>query len=43
MEVPAITSMIALPRKGHLSTVLQMLSFLKIENNGVAVFNPAET
>ena len=32
----------ALPCGGHLSEVLQMVSFLKIKHNGVAVFDPTE-
>ena len=34
--------MIDLPREGHLSVVLQILSFLKRKHNGVAAFDPTD-
>ena len=42
METSAMTSMMALPRIGHLTTVLQMFAFLKHKHNGVMVFDPSE-
>ena len=41
MEVSNMTSMMALPREGHLSAVLHMFSFLKSEHNSVTVFDPS--
>ena len=41
MKVFAMDSMMALPREGNLREVFQMLSFLKIKNNSVTVFDPS--
>ena len=35
-----MASMMDLPREGHFNVLLQMLSFLKSKDNGVAVFHP---
>ena len=37
-----MASMIALPRKGHLRAVFQILSFLKSEYNDIAVFDSTD-
>ena len=42
METSAMASMMALPREGHLKTLLHMFAFLKIKHNGVMVFDPTE-
>ena len=42
MEVSAISSVMALPCEGHLSTMFHMFSFLKRNHNGVAALNPTK-
>ena len=42
MEVSAMASMMALPRKGHLDAVFHMFAFLKARHNAVMVFDPSE-
>ena len=39
MEVPAMVSMMALPREGHFNAVFKMFSFLKSKHNGFSVFD----
>ena len=43
METSALaSSMMALPREGHLKAIFQMFAFLKTKHNGVMVFDPTE-
>ena len=42
MEVSAMASMMASPRKGHLQQLFQTFSFLKAKHNGVMVFDATE-
>ena len=42
METSAMASMMAMPRAGHLETVLHMFAFLKSKHNGVMVLDPTE-
>ena len=41
MEVSAMSSMMALPREGHLAVLYHMFGFLKSKHNGLMVFSPA--
>jgi len=43
METSAMASMMAMPRVGHLDTVLHMFAFLKSKRNGVMVLDPTES
>ena len=42
MEVSAMASIMALPRKCCLNVMFQMFSFLKIKHTGVTMFHPTE-
>ena len=42
MQVPTMASVMCLPREGHLNAGFQIFSFLKINQNVVAVFDPTE-
>ena len=42
MEVSALASMMAMPREGHLEQLFHMFAFLKMQHNGVMVFDPTE-
>ena len=42
MEVSALSSMMAMPREGHLDQLFRIFAFLKHKHNGVMVFDPSE-
>ena len=43
MEVSALASMMAMPRKGHLQQVFHIFAFLKSKHNASIVFDPSES
>ena len=42
METSALSSMMTLPREGHIDAVFHMFAFMKRKHNGVIVFDPTE-
>ena len=42
MEISAMVSIMASPRKGHLEQLFHMFVYLRIKHNSLMVFDPSE-